>query len=197
MFGIPPLRRKAHFCHFLHLRRTATGRFLHYHRLPERASSTPSQTLRSPRTWPSWTPIWLRPCPEAGCPHTGMDATDPCRGNLCFPPHAEHTDPLAIFAIRMIRGDLVNATMAICQRDSMHNAQCLAGIWPSQRTAGHRALHSTQDRRCLCRLRRTHHPRCQRRMYLPKVIAFNAKDPGPRSATASSQTARWLGQRKR
>ena len=26
------------------------------------------QTLRSPRTWPSWTPIWLRPCPRSWLP---------------------------------------------------------------------------------------------------------------------------------
>lgn len=43
--------------------------------------------------------------------------------------NCDFTDPLALYAIKMIQADLVdsyNGDMA--KRDSMHNAQCLAGM---------------------------------------------------------------------
>ena len=63
VFGIPPLRRKAHFCAISSTSGTATEvTAFSSSPITRRVSSTPSLTLRSPRTWPSWTPTWPRPC---------------------------------------------------------------------------------------------------------------------------------------
>ncbi len=60
--------------------------------------------------------------------------------------NSDYSDPLAIFAIKMIQKDLVdsyNGDMA--KRDSMHNAQCLAGMAFSNALLGivHSMAHKT------------------------------------------------------
>ena len=92
--------------------------------------------------------------------------------------HCDYTDPLAIFAIRMIQGDLVdsyNGDMA--KRDSMHNAQCLAGMAFSNALLGivHSMAHKTGAAFADYGAHIIHG--AANAMYLPKVIAFNAKDP--------------------
>ena len=60
--------------------------------------------------------------------------------------NCDFTDPLALYAIKMIQADLVdsyNGDMA--KRDSMHNAQCLAGMAFSNALLGivHSMAHKT------------------------------------------------------
>ena len=110
--------------------------------------------------------------------HTGMDAMTHAIEAYVSTAHCDYTDPLAIFAIRMIQGDLVdsyNGDMA--KRDSMHNAQCLAGMAFSNALLGivHSMAHKTGAAFADYGAHIIHG--AANAMYLPKVIAFNAKDP--------------------
>ena len=112
--------------------------------------------------------------------HTGMDAMTHAIEAYVSTAHCDYTDPLAIFAIRMIQGDLVdsyNGDMA--KRDSMHNAQCLAGMAFSNALLGivHSMAHKTGAAFADYGAHIIHG--AANAMYLPKVIAFNAKDPEP------------------
>jgi len=109
--------------------------------------------------------------------HTGMDALTHAIEAYVSTANCDYTDPLAIHAIEMIQRDLVdsyNGDMAA--RDRMHNAQCLAGMAFSNALLGivHSMAHKTgaifQDYGA-----HIIHGAANA-MYLPKVIAFNAKD---------------------
>ena len=109
--------------------------------------------------------------------HTGMDALTHAIEAYVSTANCDYTDPLAIHAIEMIQRDLVdsyNGDMAA--RDRMHNAQCLAGMAFSNALLGivHSMAHKTgaifQDFGA-----HIIHGAANA-MYLPKVIAFNAKD---------------------
>ena len=91
--------------------------------------------------------------------------------------NCDYTDPLAIHAIEMIMKDLVpsyNGDMAA--RDRMHNAQCLAGMAFSNALLGivHSMAHKTGAAFADYGAHIIHG--AANAMYLPKVIAFNAKD---------------------
>ena len=78
--------------------------------------------------------------------HTGMDAMTHAIEAYVSTANCDFTDPLAIHAIEMIMKDLVpsyNGDMAA--RDSMHNAQCLAGMAFSNALLGivHSMAHKT------------------------------------------------------
>ena len=91
--------------------------------------------------------------------------------------NCDFTDPLALHAIKMIQRDLVvsyNGDME--KRDSMHNAQCLAGMAFSNALLGivHSMAHKTGAAFADYGAHIIHG--AANAMYLPKVIAFNAKD---------------------
>ena len=90
--------------------------------------------------------------------------------------NCDFTDPLALYAIKMIQADLVdsyNGDMA--KRDSMHNAQCLAGMAFSNALLG--SVHSMAHKTGAAFADYGAHllRGAANAMYLPKVIAFNAK----------------------
>lgn len=110
--------------------------------------------------------------------HTGMDAMTHAVEAYVSTAHCDYTDPLAIFAIRMIQGDLVDSYNGdMSKRDSMHNAQCLAGMAFSNALLGivHSMAHKTGAAFADYGAHIIHG--AANAMYLPKVIAFNAKDP--------------------
>ena len=109
--------------------------------------------------------------------HTGMDAMTHAIEAYVSTAHCDYTDPLAIFAIKMIENDLVdsyNGDMA--KRDTMHNAQCLAGMAFSNALLGivHSMAHKTGAAFADYGAHIIHG--AANAMYLPKVIAFNAKN---------------------
>ena len=109
--------------------------------------------------------------------HTGMDAMTHAIEAYVSTLHCDYTDPLAIFAIRMIQGDLVDSYNGdMSKRDSMHNAQCLAGMAFSNALLGivHSMAHKTGAAFADYGAHIIHG--AANAMYLPKVIAFNAKD---------------------
>ena len=109
--------------------------------------------------------------------HTGMDAMTHAIEAYVSTANCDFTDPLALYAIKMIQADLVdsyNGDMA--KRDSMHNAQCLAGMAFSNALLGivHSMAHKTGAAFADYGAHLIHG--AANAMYLPKVIAFNAKD---------------------
>ena len=109
--------------------------------------------------------------------HTGMDAMTHAVEAYVSTANCDYTDPLALHAIKMIQHDLVdsyNGDMA--KRDSMHNAQCLAGMAFSNALLGivHSMAHKTGAAFADHGAHIIHG--AANAMYLPKVIAYNAKD---------------------
>ena len=108
--------------------------------------------------------------------HTGMDAMTHAIEAYVSTLHCDYTDPLALHAIEMISSDLVpsyNGDMGA--RDRMHDAQCLAGMAFSNALLGivHSMAHKTGAAYSGGHI--VHG--CANAMYLPKVIAYNAKVP--------------------
>ena len=115
--------------------------------------------------------------PQKLVAHTGMDAMTHAVEAYVSTANCDYTDPLAIHAIEMIMNDLIpsyNGDMDA--RDRMHNAQCLAGMAFSNALLGivHSMAHKTGAAFADYGAHIIHG--AANAMYLPKVIAFNAKD---------------------
>ena len=84
--------------------------------------------------------------------HTGMDAMTHAIEAYVSTLHCNYTDPLALHAIKLIHENLKKSYDGdMAARDTMHDAQCLAGMAFSNALLGIA-------------------------MYLPKVIKFNARN---------------------
>ena len=115
--------------------------------------------------------------PQKLVAHTGMDAMTHAIEAYVSTANCDFTDPLALHAIKMIQNDLVdsyNGDMA--KRDSMHNAQCLAGMAFSNALLGivHSMAHKTGAAFADYGAHIIHG--AANAMYLPKLSQFNAKD---------------------
>ena len=109
--------------------------------------------------------------------HTGMDAMTHAIEAYVSTANSDYTDPLALYAIKMIKNDLIGSYNGdVAKRDSMHNAQCLAGMAFSNALLGivHSMAHKTGAAFADYGAHIIHG--AANAMYLPKVIAFNAKD---------------------
>ncbi len=109
--------------------------------------------------------------------HTGMDAMTHAIEAYVSTANTDFTDPLAIHAIEMIQDNLVNSYNGdMDARAKMHNAQCLAGMAFSNALLGivHSMAHKTG---AIFEDYGAHiiHGAANA-MYLPKVIAYNAKN---------------------
>ena len=109
--------------------------------------------------------------------HTGMDAMTHAIEAYVSTCNCNYTDALALHAIKMIQTDLIpsyNGDMD--KRASMHDAQCLAGMSFTNALLGivHSMAHKTG---AIFEDQGAHiiHGAANA-MYLPKVIAFNAKN---------------------
>ena len=178
VFGIPKLRRKAHFCAISSTSGTATevtafSIITDYHKGIKYPIAdfeiTPDVAIVDPEL--------AHTMPQKLVAHTGMDAMTHAIEAYVSTANCDFTDPLALYAIKMIQADLVdsyNGDMA--KRDSMHNAQCLAGMAFSNALLGivHSMAHKTGAAFADYGAHLIHG--AANAMYLPKVIAFNAKD---------------------
>mgnify|MGYP004440275271 CR=1 FL=1 len=130
VFGIPPLRRKAHFCAISSTSGTATevtafSIITDY----QKGIKYPIADFEITPDVAIVDPDLAETMPKKLVAHTGMDAMTHAVEAYVSTAHCDYTDPLAIFAIRMIQGDLVDSYNGdMSKRDSMHNAQCLAGM---------------------------------------------------------------------
>ena len=178
VFGMPKLRRKAHFCAISSTSGTATevtafAVITDY----EKGIKYPLADFEITPDVAIVDPDLAETMPQKLVAHTGMDAMTHAIEAYVSTANCAFTDPLALYAIKMIQADLVdsyNGDMA--KRDSMHNAQCLAGMAFSNALLGivHSMAHKTGAAFADYGAHLIHG--AANAMYLPKVIAFNAKD---------------------
>ena len=179
VFGLPKLRKKAHFCAISSTSGTATevtafSIITDYNK----GITYPIADLEITPDVAIVDPDLAETMPKKLVAHTGMDAITHAIEAYVSTANCDFTDPLALHAIEMIQHDLVdsyNGDMA--KRDSMHNAQCLAGMAFSNALLGivHSMAHKTGAAFADYGAHIIHG--AANAMYLPKVIKFNAKDP--------------------
>ena len=178
VFGIPALRQKAHFVAIPSTSGTATevtafSIITDY----EKGIKYPIADFEITPDIAIVDPDLAETMPKKLVAHTGMDAITHAVEAYVSTANCAYTDPLAIQAIKMIQTDLVDSYNGdMDKRSSMHNAQCLAGMAFSNALLGivHSMAHKTG---AVFEDQGAHiiHGAANA-MYLPKVIAFNAKD---------------------
>ena len=178
VFGIPELRRKARFCAISSTSGTATevtafSIITDY----SKGIKYPIADFEITPDVAIVDPDLAETMPKKLVAHTGMDAMTHAVESYVSTANCDYTDPLALYAIKMIQDDLIpsyNGDMA--KRDSMHNAQCLAGMAFSNALLGivHSMAHKTGAAFADYGAHIIHG--AANAMYLPKVIAYNAKD---------------------
>ena len=178
VFGIPALRQKAHFVAIPSTSGTATevtafSIITDY----EKGIKYPIADFEITPDIAIVDPDLAETMPKKLVAHTGMDAITHAVEAYVSTANSDYTDPLALHAIKMIQSDLVasyNGDMT--KRASMHNAQCLAGMSFSNALLGivHSMAHKTGAVFEDLGAHIIHG--AANAMYLPKVIAFNAKD---------------------
>ena len=178
VFGLPHLRTKAHFVAIPSTSGTATevtafAVITDY----EKGIKYPMADFEITPDIAIVDPDLAETMPKKLVAHTGMDAMTHAIEAYVSTANCDYTDGLAIHSIKMIQRDLVGSFGGdMDKRDSMHNAQCLAGMAFSNALLGivHSMAHKTgavfEDQGAHI----VHG--AANAMYLPKVIAFNAKD---------------------
>ncbi len=178
VFGIPPLRKKAHFCAIPSTSGTATE-------VTAFSIITDYQKgIKYPIADFEITPDvaivdseLAETMPKKLVAHTGMDAMTHAIEAYVSTCNCDYTDPLALHAIEMIQENLVDSYNGNTEcREKMHNAQCLAGMAFSNALLGivHSMAHKTGAAFADYGAHIIHG--AANAMYLPKVIEFNAKD---------------------
>ena len=178
VFGLPKLRKKAHFCAIPSTSGTATE-VTAFSIITDYSKGikypiadfeiTPDVAIVDPEL--------AETMPQKLTAHTGMDALTHAVEAYVSTANSAYSDPLAIHAIEMIQHDLVDSYNGNMEaRDRMHDAQCLAGMAFSNALLGivHSMAHKTGAAFADYGAHIIHG--AANAMYLPKVIAFNAKD---------------------
>lgn len=178
VFGLPKLRTKAKFCAVSSTSGTATevtafSIITDYNKGIKYPIAdfeiTPDVAIVDPEL--------AETMPQKLVAHTGMDALTHSIEAYVSTAHSDFTDANAIHAIEMIQRNLVDSYNGdMTARDNMHTAQCLAGIAFSSGLLGivHSMAHKTGAAFADYGAHIIHG--AANAMYLPKVIAFNAKD---------------------
>ena len=178
IFGIPTLRNKAKFCAISSTSGTATevtafSIITDY----EKGIKYPIADFEITPDVAIVDPALAQTMPKKLVAHTGMDALTHAIEAYVSTANCDYTDPLALHAIEMVRDDLVDSYNEDKKaRNEMHNAQCLAGMAFSNALLGivHSMAHKTGAVFGDLGAHIIHG--AANAMYLPKVIAFNAKD---------------------
>ena len=178
VFGIPTLRKKAKFCAISSTSGTATevtafSIITDY----KKGIKYPIADFEITPDVAIVDPALAQTMPKKLVAHTGMDALTHAIEAYVSTANCDYTDPLALHAIEMIRDNLVDSYNEDKKaRSEMHNAQCLAGMAFSNALLGivHSMAHKTGAVFGDLGAHIIHG--AANAMYLPKVIAFNAKD---------------------
>ncbi|MGN0636396.1 MAG: iron-containing alcohol dehydrogenase [Acutalibacteraceae bacterium] len=178
VFGLPKLRQKAHFCAISSTSGTATevtafSIITDY----QKGIKYPIADFEITPDVAIVDPDLAETMPKKLVAHTGMDAMTHSVEAFVSTANNDYTDALAIYAIKMIQNDLIDSYNGdMDKRDKMHNAQCLAGMSFSNALLGivHSMAHKTGAAFADYGAHIIHG--AANAMYLPKVIAFNAKD---------------------
>ena len=195
VFGLPKLRTKAKFCAVSSTSGTATE-VTAFSIITDYAKGIkyPIADFEITPDVAIVDPALAQTMPKKLVAHTGMDAMTHAVEAYVSTAHCDYTDPLAMHAIKMIQRDLVNSYNGDTQaRDKMHNAQCLAGMAFSNALLGivHSMAHKTGAVFADYGAHIIHG--AANAMYLPKVIAFNAKNPEAKQRYGAIADAMNLG----
>jgi alcohol dehydrogenase class IV len=179
-FGMPKLRNKAHFCAISSTSGTATevtafAVITDY----KKGIKYPLADFEITPDIAIVDPDLAETMPQRLVAHTGMDALTHAIEAYVSTLNCNYTDPLALWAIKLVNENLVdsyNGDMA--KRDTMHDAQCLAGMAFSNALLGivHSMAHKTGAAFANGATGHIIHGAANA-MYLSKVIEFNAKNP--------------------
>ena len=179
VFGLPPLRGKARFCAIPSTSGTATE-VTAFAVITDNARGIkyPLADFEITPDIAIVDPDLAQTMPPKLAAHTGMDALTHAVEAFVSTAHQTFTDPLALHAMSIIRDHLA----ASCKgdkagRNAMHEAQCLAGMAFTNALLGivHSMAHKTGAAFADLGAHIIHG--AANAMYLPKVIAFNAKEP--------------------
>ncbi|MBE6948737.1 MAG: iron-containing alcohol dehydrogenase [Ruminococcaceae bacterium] len=178
VFGLPKLRQKAHFCAIPSTSGTATevtafSVITDY----EKGIKYPLADFEITPDIAIVDPELAETMPKKLVAHTGMDAMTHAVEAYVSTANCDFTDPLALHAIKMIQNDLIESYNGdMDKRAKMHNAQCLAGMAFSNALLGivHSMAHKTGAVFEDLGAHIIHG--AANAMYLPKVIAYNAKN---------------------
>jgi len=178
VFGLPKLRTKAHFCAISSTSGTATE-VTAFSIITDytKGIKYPIADFEITPDVAIVDPDLAETMPKKLVAHTGMDAMTHSVEAYVSTANSDFTDPLAIFSIKMIQRDLIGSYNGdMTKRDRMHNAQCLAGMAFSNALLGivHSMAHKTGAAFADYGAHIIHG--AANAMYLPKVIAYNAKD---------------------
>ena len=195
VFGLPKLRTKAHFCAVSSTSGTATE-VTAFSIITDYAKGIkyPIADFEITPDVAIVDPALAQTMPKKLVAHTGMDAMTHAIEAYVSTAHCDYTDPLAMHAIKMIQRDLVNSYNGdVNARNEMHNAQCLAGMAFSNALLGivHSMAHKTGAVFADFGAHIIHG--AANAMYLPKVIAFNAKNPEAKQRYGAIADAMNLG----
>ena len=195
VFGLPKLRTKAHFCAVSSTSGTATE-VTAFSIITDYAKGIkyPIADFEITPDVAIVDPALAQTMPKKLVAHTGMDAMTHAIEAYVSTAHCDYTDPLAMHAIKMIQRDLVNSYNGdVNARNEMHNAQCLAGMAFSNALLGivHSMAHKTGAVFADYGAHIIHG--AANAMYLPKVIAFNAKNPEAKQRYGAIADAMNLG----
>ncbi len=179
VFGIPPLRKKARFCAIPSTSGTATevtafSVITDY----QKGIKYPLADYEITPDVAIVDPLLAETMPPKLVAHTGMDAMTHAIEAYVSTANNDYTNPLALGAIKIIQEDLIASYEEDMQkRERMHNAQCLAGMAFSNALLGivHSMAHKTGAAFDDQGAHIVHG--AANAMYLPKVIAYNAKEP--------------------
>ena len=174
VFGMPKLRKKAHFCAVSSTSGTATevtafSVITDY----EKGIKYPLADFEITPDVAIVDPELAETMPVKLVAHTGMDAMTHAVEAYVSTLHCNYTDPLALHAIKMIHDYLKKSYDGdMDARDQMHDAQCLAGMAFSNALLGivHSMAHKTGAAFSGGHIIHG----AANAMYLPKVIKFNA-----------------------
>ena len=179
VFGIPELRKKAHFCAITSTSGTATevtafSIITDY----SKGIKYPIADFEITPDVAIVDPALVEGLPKKQVAHTGMDAMTHAIEAYVSTANCEYTDALALHSMKLINQVLVDSYNGdMNARAKMHDAQCLAGQAFSNALLGivHSMAHKTGAIFADYGAHIIHGS--ANAMYLPKVIAFNAKDP--------------------
>ena len=176
VFGIPKLRKKAHFCAISSTSGTATE-VTAFSVITDYAKGikypladfniTPDVAIVDPEL--------AETMPKHLVAYTGMDALTHAIEAYVSTLHGTFTDPLALKAIQIVNDELTKSYDGdMASREEMHYGQCLAGMAFSNALLGivHSMAHKTGAAFSTGHI--THG--LANAMYLPYVIKYNAKE---------------------
>ena len=191
VFGIPALRKKAHFCAISSTSGTATevtafSIITDY----EKGIKYPIADFEITPDVAIVDPDLAETMPQKLVAHTGMDAMTHAIEAYVSTLHCNYTDPLALHAIKMIHNNLKKSYDGDMEaRAAMHDAQCLAGMAFSNALLG--IVHSMAHKTGAAYTGDHIIHGCANAMYLPKVIKYNSKNE--EAANRYAEIASFIG----